>query len=125
MFLELNKRIECGTLVLMKEAIWHPNAIEEIRRFPNQVKKNLGYLIYKLQIGEVITAPKSKPFKSIEVGVSELRIKDSSGAYRVFYFFKTQKGVMIIHAFKKKTQKTPKKEIDKAKNNLKELLNES
>jgi len=49
-------------------------------------------------------------------------VKDSSGAYRVFYYLKTQKGILIFHCFKKKTQKTPKKEIELARKRLGELL---
>lgn len=108
----------------MKDVIWHTKALEEIRKFPEEVKRDLGYLIHRLQLGETITLPYSRPFRSVEIGVNELRVKDSSGAYRVFYFLKTQKGILIFHAFKKKTQKTPNKEIVIAKKNLKELLNE-
>lgn len=61
---------------------------------------------------------------SVEVGVNELRVRDASGAYRVFYYMKTRQGILIFHAFKKKTQKTPKKELNLAKKNLKELMDE-
>jgi predicted XRE-type DNA-binding protein len=48
---------------------------------------------------------------SVAVGVEELRVKDRSGAYRVFYYTKLADSVLIFHAFAKKTQKTPLKEI--------------
>lgn len=106
----------------MKEVIWHTKALHVLRQFPEGVKKDLGYLIHRLQKGDVLTAPYSKPMKSVEVGANELRVKDASGAYRVFYYLKTQKGILIFHAFVKKSQKTPKKEIDQGQKNLKELL---
>lgn len=61
---------------------------------------------------------------SIAQGVHEIRLKDKSGIYRVFYFTKVKDKILIFHAFKKKTQKTPKKDIDLGKKRLKEMLNE-
>ena len=108
----------------MKEIIWHTKALEQLRKFPESIKRDFGYLIHQLQMGDKLTAPHSKPIKSVEVGVNELRVKDSSGAYRAFYYLKTSEGIIIFHAFKKKTQKTPKKEIELGKKNLKEVLDE-
>ena len=61
---------------------------------------------------------------SVGTGVEELRIKDRSGAYRVFYLARLADEVLVIHAFTKKTEKTPKTEIDLGKKRLKELLDE-
>jgi len=55
-------------------------------------------------------------------GVSELRVKGEDGIFRVFYFTATAKGVLVFHAFAKKTQRTPPLEIELAKKRLKELL---
>ena len=59
---------------------------------------------------------------TIASGVSELRVKGDDGIYRVFYFTATVKGVLVFHAFAKKTQRTPPLEIELAKKRLKELL---
>jgi phage-related protein len=48
---------------------------------------------------------------SVGSGGEELRVKDRSGAYRVFYYTKVADSVLIFHAFAKKTQKTPPQEI--------------
>lgn len=45
-------------------------------------------------------------------GLWELRIKQSSNNYRVFYFSIKDNKIVLLHGFKKKTQKTPKKEIE-------------
>lgn len=108
----------------MKEVVWHVKALEQLRKFPEDIKKDVGYLIHRLQMGDKLNAPYSKPIKSVEIGVNELRVKDASGAYRVFYYLKTSEGIIIFHAFKKKSQKTPKKEIELGKKNLKEILDE-
>ncbi len=47
-------------------------------------------------------------------GLFEARIKLGSNIWRVFSFFDKGKLVILLNGFTKKTQKTPKKEIDKA-----------
>ena len=59
---------------------------------------------------------------TVASGVAELRVKGEDGIFRVFYFTATKKGVLVFHAFAKKTQRTPPLEIELAKKRLKELL---
>jgi len=59
---------------------------------------------------------------SVAVGVSELRMRDRAGIYRVFYYTKLADSVLIFHAFAKKTQKTSPQEIVIAQERLKERL---
>ena len=66
--------------------------------------------------------PVARPRPTVAPGVSELRVKGEDGTFRVFYFTATAKGVMVFHAFAKKTQRTPPLEIELAKKRLKELL---
>ncbi len=66
--------------------------------------------------------PLSRPMPSVGTGVSELRIKCEDGNYRVFYYTASARGVLVFHAFVKKTQQTPQVEIDLAKKRLRELL---
>lgn len=53
-------------------------------------------------------------------GLFEARIKLGSNIWRVFCFFDKGKLVILLNGFIKKTQKTPKKEIDKAVRLMKE-----
>lgn len=108
----------------MKQVEWNLNTLKAVKSFPEDIKKELGYLIYKLQIGDSLNMPHSKPMTSIKSGCHELRVKGSDGIFRVFYILKNEDKVIVFHAFKKKAQKTPKKEIDTAKRNLKEIFNE-
>ena len=58
----------------------------------------------------------NRPMPSVGKGVHELRLKDRSGQYRVFYYTKLKNDILVISfGFKKKTKATPKKEIDLAK----------
>lgn len=53
-------------------------------------------------------------------GLYEARIQLGSDIWRVFCFFDRGKLVILLNGFQKKTQKTPPKEIEKAKHLMKE-----
>lgn len=57
----------------------------------------------------------TKFVKYIEDGLFELRIEWEGDIYRVFFIFDNGNIVVLFNGFQKKTQKTPKKEIDRAK----------
>jgi phage-related protein len=108
----------------VKAAVFHPAAIAAIRLFPEEVRGALGKAIFDLQKGEVLAMPLSRPMPSIASGVEELRIRDRTGIYRAFYYARSPRGILVIHAFVKKTQATPKQELDLGKKRLRELLHE-
>ncbi|MBI5197867.1 MAG: type II toxin-antitoxin system RelE/ParE family toxin [Nitrospirae bacterium] len=63
-----------------------------------------------------------EPFsKSLGGGLLELRIRTKGDAYRVFYCFLPGQVVYLLHAFKKKTRKTPKSEMDIAQKRQREI----
>lgn len=47
-------------------------------------------------------------------GLYEIRVKQSSNIYRIFCFFDKGNLIIVTSGFQKKTQKTPKSEIEKA-----------
>ena len=48
-------------------------------------------------------------------GIYEIRISSGSDIFRIFCFFDEGKLIILINGFQKKTQKTPAKEIERAK----------
>lgn len=52
--------------------------------------------------------------KAIRDGLFELRTSYNGNIYRVFFIFDDGQIVVLLNGFKKKTQKTPKNEIEKA-----------
>ena len=53
--------------------------------------------------------------KHLEDGIFELRISLTNKIARSLYFYQKGAKIIITHGFIKKTQKTPRKEIEKAK----------
>ena len=58
-------------------------------------------------------------------GLYEVRVKQGSDIFRIFCFFDEGKLIILANGFQKKTQKTPKKEIDKALKIKQEYENEN
>jgi phage-related protein len=108
----------------VKAAIFHPAAKAAIRQFPKEVRRELGKAIFDLQRGESLAMPVSRPMPSVAAGAAELRIRDGTGIYRAFYYVRSPRGVLVFHAFAKKSQKTPRHELVLGKRRLKELLDE-
>ena len=106
----------------MKSAVFHPKARDVIREFPEDVRREFGKDIFDLQKGEKLSMPLSRPMASVASGVEELRVRDRSGVYRVFYYTRLADSILIFHAFAKKTPKTPPQEIALAQKRLKEVL---
>ncbi len=59
----------------------------------------------------------------LDDGIFELRAKVGSDISRVLYFFVIGRKIVLTNGFVKKTQKTPKKEIELAKKYRDEFLN--
>jgi len=59
--------------------------------------------------------------KTVGPGVSELRVRDASGAFRVIYLATRPEAVYVLHCFQKKTGKTPKADIDLAASRLRQI----
>ncbi len=51
---------------------------------------------------------------SVGAGVKEIRIRDTSGAFRIVYIAKFSDAVYVLHCFQKKTEQTSKRDIDLA-----------
>ncbi len=61
--------------------------------------------------------------KHIEGKLWELRRVSGKNLYRLFYFFFTGREIVFLHGFQKKTEKTPKKELQIAKARMADYIN--
>ena len=72
--------------------IWTLNLIEDLPRVPENYLKHL---------------------ENTE-GLYEIRVQSGNDIFRIFCFFDIGQILVLANGFQKKTQKTPKKEIEKA-----------
>lgn len=58
---------------------------------------------------------------TIGPGVQEIRVHTGQ-EYRVFYIAKFSEGIYVLHAFEKRTRKTPRRDLELARHRLRELI---
>lgn len=71
--------------------------------------------------GTAVGEPYVRP---LEDKLYEIRVEQNTNIYRIIYFAYTGKQFILLHSFQKKTRKTPKKEIELAKQRMKAFLAE-
>lgn len=94
---------------------------DEIAALPKDMRARL------VRISELIEAVgfQSLPHdtvKHLEGKLWELRIKAASGISRAIYVTATGRRVVILRVFVKKTQKTPRRELELARERAKEVI---
>lgn len=104
----------------MKGIIWLGKTNQQVREYPPDIRREIGYNLDKVQRG--LEPCDWKPMVGVGNGVKEIRIHDSN-EYRVLYVAKFDEAIYVLHSFVKKTQTTLKKEIDLAKKRYAEMMN--
>ena len=94
----------------------------ELKDFPEDVKGDIADALARLEVGQHLSMPLSRPMPSIGHRVHELRLRDMAGIYRVVYFIESMGQIILLRAFKKTSQFTPSHNIALAKKRLKELV---
>ena len=95
------------------------NAKDDFLTFPREVMRQAGRQLNRVQHG--LEPSDWKPMPSIGAGVREIRLRDRAGIYRIVYVVKSRFGLLVLHAFVKKSQATPKRDIELARQRLKDL----
>ena len=83
-----------------------------LKKLAKKDRAQVGALIRKLQEEHYLEPPHGK---NLGGGLWEIRAITEGGKVRVFYCFVGKKYVVLLHAILKKTQKTPKKDMDLAR----------
>ena len=98
---------------------FHERVLAEIESWPVDVLSDYARLVELLiEHGPSLRLPHSR---SLGEGLFELRPRSRTGIGRAFYCFMVGKRVTVLHAFIKKTQHTPDRELSLARKRLKEL----
>jgi phage-related protein len=90
---------------------------EWLRRLPATVRKEIGSDVLKIQWRWPVSRPLVGAFGR---GLYEVRTSLDGTIYRVFFAI-VGSTMVLLHAFVKKTQKTPKGDIDIARRRQKEV----
>jgi phage-related protein len=89
--------------------------------FGANARVEAGFLLRRLQRGELLGLPHSRPMPSVASGCHELRIVDGDLNWRIMYYIATD-AVVILDVFRKKTETTPKSVLDDCRRRLAEFL---
>ena len=89
-------------------------------------KKTKLKVDWTINLFETVEHVPEKYFKHLSgtEGLYEIRVEFESNIYRIFSFFDKGKLIIVINGFQKKTNQTPKSEIDKALKIKKQYFNE-
>jgi phage-related protein len=90
---------------------------------PRKVQDKIFKIIEAIETLERVPSNYLKAMEGTN-GLYEARIQLASNIWRVFCFFDNGKLVILLNGFQKKTQKTPKNELEKALRLMKEYYQE-
>jgi phage-related protein len=106
----------------MKTVRFHKSVLKRFDEIDVFTRDKIAELLTLIARGESLGMPVSRPMPVVAHGVHELRVKNATGQFRIFYYLKFRDAVLVFHFFKKKTQEAPKVEIETAKRRLGEML---
>jgi phage-related protein len=107
----------------IREVVEFENHFSEfLKKQPEKVQNKIFKIIEAIEILERVPSNYLKMLAGT-AGLYEARIQLGSDIWRVFCFFDDGKLVILLNGFTKKTQKTPKGEIEKAKQLMQKYYN--
>ena len=85
----------------------------------SQARIETGVLLRRLQRGEILSMPQSRPMPDIGPRCHELRVPDpaSDKTWRIIYRADREE-ILVVEVFAKKTQQTPRKIIEACRRRL-------
>jgi len=94
------------------------SSLDDLRDFPDEARRAAGFELRAVQNG--LDPSDWKAMQSVGAGVREIRIH-VLGEWRVIYVATLTEAVYVLHAFRKKSRKTSKNDIELARKRLKEI----
>ena len=89
--------------------------------FSKEARIEAGYLLRRLQRGDNLGMPHSRPMPAVGTRCHELRITDERSIWRLIYRIDSD-AVIIAEVFSKTTNKTPKSDIDVCNRRLRDYV---
>lgn len=103
----------------MFNIIIHNQAKVELLELSDELKGKMANLIDKLEVKGQLRMPDSKALGS---GLFELRCIERNNIARTIYAYQKGSVIFLLHAFVKKTEKTPNAALKTARERLKEMI---
>jgi phage-related protein len=97
----------------MRRIVWVGSSLKDLRKFPEAVKDEVGFILYLVQIGE--HHKNIKHLTGFSGGVMEIKSDYDKDTYRAVYAAKLGDEIYVLHTFKKKSKtgiKLPKEDIE-------------
>jgi phage-related protein len=108
----------------IREVVAYKNYFEDfLLEQPIKVQDKIFKIIEAIETLERVPSNYLKAMEGTN-GLYEARIQLASNIWRVFCFFDNGRLVILLNGFQKKTQKTPKNELEKALRLMKEYYQE-
>jgi len=95
-----------------KHLFWLGSSRADVRAFPAPARRVAGFQLRRIQQG--LDPDDWKPMPIVGPGVREIRIR-AALEHRVFYLATYGEAVYVLHAFEKRTAKTPRHELTVAR----------
>lgn len=102
----------------MKPVTFLGDSLKALRGFPDAARQDAGFQIDRLQQG--LQPDDFKPMPGVGAVVEALRVWCQHGTFRVLYFVRLVDAVLVLYASQKKTQATPKADVDLAARRLRD-----
>jgi len=99
--------------------MWLGSSKADLKAFPPDARRVAGFQLHRVQQG--LEPNDWKPMTTVGTGVEEIRIH-SGLEHRVFYVAKFSEGIYVLHAFEKRSRKTPLREIELARDRFRALV---
>jgi phage-related protein len=87
--------------------------------FSKDARLEAGFLLRKLQEGQMLEMPYSRPMPIIGERCHELRVVDADNTWRIIYRIDAD-AIVILDVFSKKTRTTPQTVISRSRKRLRE-----
>ncbi|HSB68253.1 MAG TPA: type II toxin-antitoxin system RelE/ParE family toxin [Candidatus Methylomirabilis sp.] len=100
---------------------WLGSSGEDIRAFPEDARRLAGFQLRRVQQG--LEPNDWRPMPIIGPGVQEIRIH-TAREHRVVYIAKFAEAIYVAHVFEKQSRKTPKRDLELARQRVQQLLRE-
>ena len=92
--------------------------------FSEDARIEAGFLLRRLQRGEKLSMPQSRPMPEVGKHCHELRINDKNLTWRIVYRVDSD-AILLLEIFEKKTGRTPKHVIDACRKRIKVYADET